>query len=54
MKILIAEDEAAFRNLLEETLVRWGYNVAVTPWTAMRPGRPCRPKALHSSPFLTG
>ena len=29
MKILIAEDEPAFRHLLEETLVRWGYEVVV-------------------------
>lgn len=30
MKILIAEDEPAFRRLLEETLTRWGYEVVVT------------------------
>lgn len=30
MKILIAEDEPAFRQLLEEVLVRWGYEVIVT------------------------
>lgn len=29
MRILIAEDEPAFRHLLEEILVRWGYEVAV-------------------------
>jgi diguanylate cyclase (GGDEF)-like protein len=29
MKILIAEDEPAFRHLLEETLTRWGYEVVV-------------------------
>jgi two-component system cell cycle response regulator len=29
MKILIAEDESAFRNLLEEILVIWGYEVVV-------------------------
>jgi len=29
MKILIAEDEPAFRHLLEDTLVRWGYDVVV-------------------------
>ncbi|TWJ19189.1 sensor histidine kinase [Geobacter argillaceus] len=30
MKILIAEDEPVFRKLLEETLVRWGYEVVAT------------------------
>ena len=30
MKILIAEDEPAFRQLLEDVLVRWGYEVIVT------------------------
>ena len=30
MKILIAEDEPAFRQLLEEMLVKWGYEVVVT------------------------
>ncbi len=30
MKILIAEDEPAFRQLLEEILPRWGYEVVVT------------------------
>lgn len=29
MKILIAEDEPAFRRLLEEILVKWGYEVVV-------------------------
>jgi len=29
MKILIAEDDPAFRHLLEDTLVRWGYEVVV-------------------------
>jgi light-regulated signal transduction histidine kinase (bacteriophytochrome) len=29
MKILIAEDEPAFRQLLEEILVKWGYEVVV-------------------------
>lgn len=29
MNILIAEDESAFRNILEETLKRWGYDVTV-------------------------
>jgi len=29
MKILIAEDEPAFRHLLEEILVKWGYEVIV-------------------------
>lgn len=29
MKILIAEDEPAFRQLLEEMLVKWGYDVVV-------------------------
>jgi diguanylate cyclase (GGDEF)-like protein len=29
MKILIAEDEPAFRHLLEEVLVMWGYEVVV-------------------------
>ena len=27
MKILIAEDDPAFRQLLKEFLVRWGYDV---------------------------
>jgi len=41
MKILIAEDEPAFRRLLEETLARWGYEVVVTKdgneaWQALR------------------
>ena len=27
MKILIAEDEPAFRHLLGEILVKWGYDV---------------------------
>ncbi len=41
MKILIAEDEPAFRHLLEETLVRWGYEVVITKdgneaWQALR------------------
>lgn len=30
MKILIAEDEPAFRRLLEETLARWGHEVVAT------------------------
>jgi len=30
MKILIAEDEPAFRHLLEDTLTRWGYEVVVS------------------------
>ena len=30
MKILIADDDPAFRNLLEETLARWGYEVVVS------------------------
>lgn len=29
MKILIAEDDPAFRQLLEEILIRWGYEVEV-------------------------
>ena len=29
MKILIAEDEPAFRHLLEDILVKWGYEVVV-------------------------
>jgi diguanylate cyclase (GGDEF)-like protein len=29
MKILIAEDDPAFRNLLEDILTNWGYEVAV-------------------------
>jgi len=29
MKILIADDEPAFRHLLEDTLARWGYEVVV-------------------------
>ena len=29
MKILIAEDEPAFRHLLEEILIKWGYEVVV-------------------------
>jgi two-component system cell cycle response regulator len=29
MKILIAEDEPAFRHLLEEILVKWGYEVVI-------------------------
>ncbi len=29
MRILIAEDEPAFRHLLEEVLVKWGYEVVV-------------------------
>jgi diguanylate cyclase (GGDEF)-like protein len=29
MKILVAEDEPAFRHLLEDVLVRWGYEVVV-------------------------
>jgi len=29
MKIMIAEDDPAFRNLLEDILVNWGYEVAV-------------------------
>lgn len=30
MKVLIADDEPAFCNLLEETLTRWGYEVIVS------------------------
>ena len=30
MRILIAEDEPAFRQLLEDTLARWGYEVVVS------------------------
>lgn len=42
MKILIAEDEPAFRHLLEEILPRWGYEVVVTndgneAWQALWP-----------------
>jgi len=29
LRILIAEDDSAFRRLLEDTLVRWGYEVMV-------------------------
>jgi len=29
MKILIAEDDPAFRNLLKDTLINWGYEVTV-------------------------
>ncbi|MBC7962102.1 MAG: response regulator, partial [Steroidobacteraceae bacterium] len=41
MKILIAEDEPAFRQLLEETLARWGYDVVTSrdgneAWQALR------------------
>jgi light-regulated signal transduction histidine kinase (bacteriophytochrome) len=41
MKILIAEDDPAFRQLLEEILVNWGYDVIVTrngneAWQALR------------------
>jgi len=30
LKILIAEDDPAFRQLLEDTLARWGYDVVVS------------------------
>jgi DNA-binding response OmpR family regulator len=30
MKVLIADDELAFRNMLEEILARWGYEVVAT------------------------
>jgi DNA-binding response OmpR family regulator/two-component sensor histidine kinase len=30
MKVLIAEDDPAFRHLLDETLIRWGYDTVVT------------------------
>lgn len=41
MKILIAEDDPAFRHVLEEILVKWGYDVIVThdgneAWQALR------------------
>jgi two-component system sensor histidine kinase/response regulator len=41
MKILIAEDDPAFRQLLEEILVKWGYEVAATrdgneAWQALK------------------
>lgn len=43
MKILIAEDDPAFRRFMEETLVRWGYEVVVTndgneAWQALKAG----------------
>jgi diguanylate cyclase (GGDEF)-like protein len=31
MKILVAEDDPAFRNILVEILIKWGYEVVVTP-----------------------
>jgi len=31
MKILIAEDDAVSRRILERTLLKWGYEVTVTP-----------------------
>jgi light-regulated signal transduction histidine kinase (bacteriophytochrome) len=41
MRILIAEDEPSFRHLLEEILVKWGYDVIVArdgneAWQALR------------------
>lgn len=41
MRILIADDDPAFRHLLEEILVKWGYEVIVTrdgneAWQALR------------------
>ena len=41
MKILVAEDEAVSRRLLESTLRRWGYEVI---------GRQRRPRSIALAP----
>ncbi len=50
MKVLIADDEPAFCNLLEETLTRWGYEVIVTGRErgVAGPARRRRPETGHS------
>jgi DNA-binding response OmpR family regulator len=53
MRILIAEDEPAFRQFLEGMLADWGYEVVIArdgseAWVLSRP------KTLRGSPSSTG